>query len=185
MKPKLIHLYFRSVDLETMIAFLRGYDNLEIISADPVKITIRETDAFVNVDINHLREKSLEEIYQDFTAFIEPGSPGFDPEPILASMPRFGNGVFTIETAIPMIVIKNMHPAKICLRDYYYNLFGNETIQTVIGFIESDLNATLASKKLYMHRNTLNYRLDHFIAISEIDVRTFAGAQAIYLLFKF
>ncbi|MCK4551507.1 MAG: helix-turn-helix domain-containing protein [Tenericutes bacterium] len=46
------------------------------------------------------------------------------------------------------------------------------------------MNASKTAKTLYMHRNTLNYRLDNFINKTEIDVRKFKGAIAIYLLFK-
>ncbi len=71
------------------------------------------------------------------------------------------------------------------LRSYYYNRFSPETIETILGFIDQDLNATKTSKALYMHRNTLNYRLDNFIKKTEIDVRKFSGALAIYLLFRY
>lgn len=163
---------------------MREYDDLKILNIEDDRILLSETDGYETVDINHLREKSLEEMYQDFTAFIEPDSSGFDPEPIIVAMPKFGYGVYTIESAIAKIVLLNINDAKIALRDYYYNLIGAETIQTVLGFIESDLNGSKASKKLYMHRNTLNYRLDHFISVSGIDVRTFQGAFAIHMLFK-
>ncbi len=47
------------------------------------------------------------------------------------------------------------------------------------------MNSSSTSKKLYMHRNTLNYRIDNFIEATKINVKTFKGANAVYLLYKY
>jgi len=70
------------------------------------------------------------------------------------------------------------------LRSYYYNLVGIDNINTVLGFIENNFNASKTSKNLYLHRNTLNYRLEHFALKTEMDIKKFQTALAIYLLFK-
>ena len=85
---------------------------------------------------------------------------------------------------IPEIVFLNPPELTKKLRNFYYSSFNSETLETILGFIEQNMNASKTSKALYMHRNTLNYRLDNFINKTEIDVRTFKGALAIYLLFK-
>ncbi|KGX92775.1 hypothetical protein N781_14735 [Pontibacillus halophilus JSM 076056 = DSM 19796] len=56
-----------------------------------------------------------------------------------------------------------------------------ELIRTVRVFIESQSNATLAAKRLYMHRNSLQYRIDKFIERTGIDIKQFHGALCAYL----
>ena len=58
-------------------------------------------------------------------------------------------------------------------------------IHTVREFINNSMNSSYTAKKLYMHRNTLNYRVDNFIESTNINVKTFKGANAVYMLFKY
>lgn len=55
-------------------------------------------------------------------------------------------------------------------------LLDAETIQTLETFFELDCNVSETAKKLYIHRNTLLYRLDKFKQESGLDVRTFNQA---------
>ena len=48
-------------------------------------------------------------------------------------------------------------------------------------FFESNLNVTVAAKKLYMHRNSLQYRIERFYEKTGIDVRIFQQALTVYL----
>lgn len=57
-----------------------------------------------------------------------------------------------------------------------------ELLKTVKVFFESNLNTTLAAKKLFMHRNSLQYRIDKFIEKTGIDIKQFPKAAAMYLL---
>ncbi len=51
-----------------------------------------------------------------------------------------------------------------------------ETLQTLEQFFELDCNVSETAKKLYIHRNTLLYRLDKFKQETGLDVRTFSDA---------
>lgn len=57
-----------------------------------------------------------------------------------------------------------------------------ELLHTVKVFLASSSNATLASKKLYMHRNSLQYRIEKFIDKTGIDIKRFHGALVTYLV---
>lgn len=56
-----------------------------------------------------------------------------------------------------------------------------ELLQTIKVFLESGSNATLAAKKLFMHRNSLQYRVDKFIEKTGLDVKQFEVAVVTYL----
>lgn len=56
-------------------------------------------------------------------------------------------------------------------------LFGDgELTETAEEFLESDLNVSETSRNLYMHRNTLMYRLDKIEHISGLNIRKFTDA---------
>ncbi|GGM25602.1 hypothetical protein GCM10011351_09110 [Paraliobacillus quinghaiensis] len=56
-----------------------------------------------------------------------------------------------------------------------------ELLKTIQVFLESNSNTSLAAKKMYMHRNSLQYRIDKFIERTGIDVKQFDGALSVYL----
>lgn len=59
-------------------------------------------------------------------------------------------------------------------------LFSEEMLETVNVFLNKDLNLTDAARELYIHRNTLVYRLDKIQKVSGLDLRHFKDA----MLFK-
>lgn len=56
-----------------------------------------------------------------------------------------------------------------------------EMLQTIRTFIQCNLNISLTAKKLYMHRNSLQYRIDKFFEKTGIDVRQFNQALTVYV----
>ena len=56
-----------------------------------------------------------------------------------------------------------------------------EFLETIKVYLESNLNVSHAAKKLYMHRNSLQYRIDKFIEKTGIDIKHFQGAMTTYL----
>jgi sugar diacid utilization regulator len=64
-----------------------------------------------------------------------------------------------------------------------FNLFDAEMINTVEEFIECGLNISEASRKLYIHRNTLIYRLDKIHKDTGADIRDFKQATVFIIAF--
>ena len=69
------------------------------------------------------------------------------------------------------------------IKDYYdlYYLankfeFDEETLTTINKFFENSLNVSETSRQLYIHRNTLVYRLDKLLKITGLDLRVFEDA---------
>ncbi len=56
-----------------------------------------------------------------------------------------------------------------------------EMIRTVKRYLENNSNATLTARHLYIHRNTLQYRLDKFIEKTGISLKDFNCAITVYL----
>ncbi|MBQ7077164.1 MAG: helix-turn-helix domain-containing protein [Lachnospiraceae bacterium] len=56
------------------------------------------------------------------------------------------------------------------------NEFDQETLMTINKFFENNLNVSETSRQLYIHRNTLVYRLDKLQKITGLDLRVFEDA---------
>lgn len=64
-----------------------------------------------------------------------------------------------------------------------FNAFDSEIINTIEKFIENDLNISETAKKLYIHRNTLIYRLDKIYKETGSDIRSFKEATVFIIAF--
>ena len=56
-----------------------------------------------------------------------------------------------------------------------------ETLKMIETFVQCNLNISETAKRLHMHRNSLQYRLDRFFEKTGIDVRQFHQAMTVYL----
>ena len=90
----------------------------------------------------------------------------------------------TIEKLLPFYTYMNMpNDIKPSLFATVKNLLNEDPdlTETIKTYIENHSNATLTAKQLFMHRNSLQYRIDKFIEKTHIDIKTFHGAYFAYL----
>lgn len=91
-------------------------------------------------------------------------------------------------------ILEELPPSKLA---QYYNLLADGDARTVFcdpdmlstaeKFLENNLNVSETARKLYMHRNTLTYRLDKIERATGLDIRNFSDAVTFRLtglLFK-
>ncbi len=64
-----------------------------------------------------------------------------------------------------------------------FDAFDSEMINTIEEFMNSGLNISDAAKKLYIHRNTLIYRLDKIVKDTGYDIRDFKQANIFIIAF--
>ncbi|UOQ43530.1 helix-turn-helix domain-containing protein [Halobacillus salinarum] len=92
--------------------------------------------------------------------------------------------VVTFQEIIPYLFI-NYLPEEDCsnvIRALFKHVKGDkELLHTIKVYLESGSNTTLAAKQLFMHRNSLQYRVDKFIEKTGVDVKQFKGALTTYL----
>ena len=69
------------------------------------------------------------------------------------------------------VVVKNI------LKNYFEDFEMKKIVRT---FLEYDMNTSKASNALFMHRNTLMYKIDNFISITGYDIKKFQDAFIIY-----
>ncbi|WP_053220459.1 PucR family transcriptional regulator [Virgibacillus senegalensis] len=93
------------------------------------------------------------------------------------------NPVITFIDAVPYLFLDKAleYSEEIVSAVFQDTIEEKELLTTIQTFLECNSNATMASKKLYMHRNSLQYRVDKFIEKTGIDVKQFKGALTVYL----
>ena len=64
----------------------------------------------------------------------------------------------------------------------YLSKVSKETLDMIQVYISTGLNGKLTSELLYVHRNTMIYRINQFIEKTNIDIRQIYNANFVYLL---
>ncbi|MBS4218140.1 helix-turn-helix domain-containing protein [Bacillus sp. FJAT-49711] len=92
--------------------------------------------------------------------------------------------IFTREKLMPLYLYRLIPDTeeRILFADVHSLLKDDlELAETIKAYIENQSNATLTAKQLFMHRNSLQYRIDKFIEKTGIDIKSFHGAFFAYL----
>lgn len=94
---------------------------------------------------------------------------------------RYGTGVYHLAEVLLMMLIERDYSLVPTLREQFENV-PRALIQTADMLIRCGLNASLAAEKLYIHRNTFNYRLAKFIELTDLDIRDYWTGQYYYVV---
>jgi sugar diacid utilization regulator len=92
--------------------------------------------------------------------------------------------LYTFEKMLPIILTDQLSQE---FRSYFTDAFfkdikgDQELLYSIKVYLESNMNLSLAAKKLFIHRNSLQYRVDKFIEKTGIDVKQFENAVTLYL----
>ncbi|MFB3169139.1 helix-turn-helix domain-containing protein [Neobacillus sp. 179-C4.2 HS] len=92
--------------------------------------------------------------------------------------------ILTFEKIFPAFVAFNLPDfMKEKIKQELSSVFSEdpELYTTIKVFLENNLNASLTAKKLYIHRNTLQYRIDKFIDKTGVQLKDFYGAFTVFL----
>lgn len=188
MKRK-VYIYQEHISDEIKELFNSLGSSFVIESIENDVITLIDNDYYnpEPIDLGGFSELILEDFDSNITMFLEPYldfefSLGKDIKKFIKELPH---GVYHFDDIVTYSVVRNNKLLKGQILEYINTLVNSEVIHTVLEFIENNMNSSSTSKKLFMHRNTLNYRIDNFIDATKINVRNFKGANAIYLLYKY
>jgi len=96
----------------------------------------------------------------------------FEVEKQIVNYERLGIGRLIYQLPLPLchIFIKEM------LQGFSIDDIDEEMFTTVTKFFENDLNVSETSRELFIHRNTLVYRLDKLQKLTRLDLRKFTDA---------
>ena len=119
--------------------------------------------------INELKEVSRS--YKEARMALDVGKIFFEEQNIIAYS-QLGIGRLIYQLPIPLckMVIKEIFDGK------SPDEFDEEILTTINKFFENSLNVSETSRQLYIHRNTLVYRLDKLQKSTGLDLRVFEDA---------
>jgi carbohydrate diacid regulator len=119
--------------------------------------------------VNEIREVSRS--YKEAKMALDVGKIFFDERNVIAYS-ELGIGRLIYQLPIPLckMFIKEIFDGK------SPDDFDEETIMTINKFFENSLNVSETSRQLYIHRNTLVYRLDKLQKTTGLDLRVFEDA---------
>ena len=119
--------------------------------------------------VNDIKEVSKS--YKEAKMALDVGKIFFDDKDIIA-FATLGIGRLIYQLPIPLckMFIKEIFEGK------SPDEFDEETLMTINKFFENSLNVSETSRQLYIHRNTLVYRLDKLQKSTGLDLRVFEDA---------
>ena len=119
--------------------------------------------------VNDIKEVSKS--YKEAKMALDVGKIFFDDKDIIA-FATLGIGRLIYQLPIPLckMFIKEIFEGK------SPDEFDEETLTTINKFFENSLNVSETSRQLYIHRNTLVYRLDKLQKSTGLDLRVFEDA---------
>lgn len=119
--------------------------------------------------VNELKDVSRS--YKEAKMALDVGKIFFDDRDIIAySSLGIGRLIYQLPIPLCKMFIKEIFDSK------SPDDFDDETITTINKFFENSLNVSETSRQLYIHRNTLVYRLDKLQKTTGLDLRVFEDA---------
>ena len=164
---------------ETDIAIVKqiapGTEKAELLqTAQTIEQTLR-SELFVKTVIGistvagHLRE--LADAYKEAQVAIEVGKV-FETEKTIINYENLGIGrlIYQLPTTLCEIFLSEV------FKKNSIDTLDQETLFTINKFFENNLNVSETSRKLFVHRNTLVYRLEKIKKLTGLDLREFDDA---------
>jgi carbohydrate diacid regulator len=115
--------------------------------------------------------RDIERSYKEAAAALTIGNV-FDMDKAIISYDSLGIGrlIYQLPLEVCRIYLEEV------FREGSFEAFDDETIHTVQKFFENDLNISETSRQLYVHRNTLVYRLDKIEKLTGLNLTRFDDA---------
>ena len=158
----------RDVDRDTEI------EEVEAYAAEVMKVIYEEqqqTKVLIGVSSIVENLKDLARAYKESRIALEVGKV-FDIEKPIMSYENLGIGrlVYQLPTTLCEIFLEEVFKrGSLESLDY-------ETLMTIQAFFENNLNVSETARKLFVHRNTLVYRLEKIKKVTGLDLREFDSA---------
>ena len=162
----------RNIIIVTELGTNEGYPEMEKVANEILEILKTEGEevhiAYGTI-VNDIKEVSKS--YKEAKLALDVGKIFFDEKDIVAYS-TLGIGRLIYQLPLPL--------CKMFIREIFEGKspdeFDEETLTTINKFFENSLNVSETSRQLYIHRNTLVYRLDKLQKSTGLDLRVFEDA---------
>ncbi|MBE5928934.1 MAG: PucR family transcriptional regulator [Lachnospiraceae bacterium] len=170
--------YITAVDERSIVVIKElneseGYEDLNKVAH--VILDMLNTEAMLNVRVsygtivNDLKEVSRS--YKEAKLALEVGNIFYSDKHVVAyNNLGIGRLIYQLPVQLCRMFIQEN------FNGYLADDFDEETLMTIAKFFENNLNISETSRQLYIHRNTLVYRLDKLQKVTGLDIRVFDDA---------
>ena len=170
--------FVTAVDEKSIILVkeLREKENMEDIEkiaktiADMLNLEMN-SKVFISIGTVVSDLKDVSRSYKEAKMALEVGKI-FETEKHIVNYEKLGIGRLIYQLPLPL--------CRMFIKEVLHGLtiddFDDETLATVNKFFENNLNVSETSRQLYIHRNTLVYRLDKLQKMTGLDLRNFDDA---------
>ena len=159
--------------LEKSAAIGMTTEELNKIAESMVNLFRADADSDVHVAYGTIvgEIKEVSRSYKEARMALDVGKIFFEEKDVIAYS-TLGIGRLIYQLPIPL--------CKMFIKEIFDNKspddFDEETLTTINKFFENSLNVSETSRQLYIHRNTLVYRLDKLQKSTGLDLRVFEDA---------
>ena len=155
------------------VADNESYDDLDKTAESIVNLFRQDADSNVHVAygtiVNEIKEVSRS--YKEARMALDVGKIFFEENDVIAySTLGIGRLIYQLPIPLCKMFIKEIFDGR------SPDDFDEETLTTINKFFENSLNVSETSRQLYIHRNTLVYRLDKLQKSTGLDLRVFEDA---------
>ena len=149
---------------------MREIERMAVNIADTLS-TEFYTKVFIGISTVVDSLKDLAKAYQEAQVALEVGKV-FETEKNIISYENLGIGrlIYQLPTTLCEMFLEEV------FKKGSLDSLDRETLMTIQCFFENNLNVSEASRKLFVHRNTLVYRLDKIRKLTGLDLREFEHA---------
>lgn len=162
-------------DTDTVVVF---ESTLSMAELEKLANSIRDTFSseyfsrcYIGIGTISKNIKDIARSYKEAQLALEVGKV-FDSKKHIISYENLGIGrlIFQLPRTLCDMFIKEV------FKDGSIHMLDSETLVTIQKFFENNLNVSETSRKLFIHRNTLVYRLDKIKKLTGLDIREFDNA---------
>ena len=175
-----VHDFITAVDEKSIIvvkelASEEGYQEMEKTAKQILNVLPAEKQEVSHIAYGTIVEeiKEVSRSYKEARMAMDVGRIFFEEKNIIAYS-SLGIGRLIYQLPIPL--------CKMFIKEIFENKspddFDEETLVTINKFFENSLNVSETSRQLFIHRNTLVYRLDKIQKNTNLDLRNFEDAIA-------
>ncbi len=170
--------FITSIDEKTIVLVKEVKDGESEDSLDKVAKVILDSlnmegirNVYVSIGGEVTDIKNVSASYKEAKVAMEIGKI-FEPDKYISDYRKLGIGriIYQLPQSLCKIFIQEV------LQGISVDRFDEETLTTVNKFFENNLNVSETSRQLYIHRNTLVYRLDKIQKLTGLDLRSFDDA---------
>ena len=150
-----------------------GYEEMNKTAEVIVNLFRSDSDSDVHVGYGTIvgEIKEVSRSYKEARMALDVGKIFFEEKDVIAySTLGIGRLIYQLPIPLCKMFIKEIFDGK------SPDEFDEETLTTINKFFENSLNVSETSRQLYIHRNTLVYRLDKLQKATGLDLRVFEDA---------